>query len=237
MSKTEFEIITGTSLPPGEDELPCDDAEPLESERHRVQMQLLIDTLNDEWAGRSDVYVGGNMFIYFSELQAKHNDFRGPDVFVVTGTRRRERKSWVVWQEDGRLPDVVVELTSESTARIDRGEKMRLYEGVLKVDLYCIYEPGADRVEVFHRVDGRYRPLAPDAAGRFEAAPIGMKLGLWMGTHRGLEGPWLRWFRADGSMVPTGAERAEAERTRAEAAEARAAALEAELAALRGRPS
>ena len=40
------------------------------------------------------------MFLYFSKTQAKNNDFRGPDVFVVMNTSRRERKSWVVWEED-----------------------------------------------------------------------------------------------------------------------------------------
>ena len=55
-------------------------------------------------------FVGANMFLYFSQTQAKKNDFRGPDVFVVMDTTRRERKSWVVWEEDGRVPDVVIEL-------------------------------------------------------------------------------------------------------------------------------
>jgi len=34
------------------------------------------------------------MFVYFSETQAKRNDFRSSDVFVVMDTERRERKSW-----------------------------------------------------------------------------------------------------------------------------------------------
>lgn len=88
--------------PPGEDELPCDDGEPMETERHGRQMNVLTGSLELEWHDRDDFYVGGNMAIYFSELQAKKNDFRGPDVFVVLDTVRREHKSWVVWQEGGR---------------------------------------------------------------------------------------------------------------------------------------
>jgi hypothetical protein len=48
---------------------------------------------------RQDVYVGGNMFVYFSLDQVRHEDFREPDFFVVLGVPRRERKSRVVWQE------------------------------------------------------------------------------------------------------------------------------------------
>src|SRR5262245_34654149 len=102
-------------IPPGEDDLPYDDGEPMDSERHLEQLSLLVEQLKLLWKDRDDVYVGGNMAIYFSELQAKKNDFRGPDVFVVLDTVKRERKSWVVWQEGGRTPDVVIELLSAST--------------------------------------------------------------------------------------------------------------------------
>ena len=48
----------------------------METERHRHQMNLLIDSLAEAWNDRDDFYVGGNMFVYYSELQAKRNDFR-----------------------------------------------------------------------------------------------------------------------------------------------------------------
>jgi Uma2 family endonuclease len=94
-------------LPPGEDELPYDDGEPMDTERHRKQMNLLSGSLELAWDDRQDFYVGANMAVYFSELQVKKNDFRGPDLFVVLDTVRREHKSWVVWQEGGRTPERV----------------------------------------------------------------------------------------------------------------------------------
>src|SRR5262249_3419950 len=107
--------------PPGEDELPSDDGEPMETNEHRLQMVLLIQSLKEAWARREDFFIGGNMFVYFSETQVTHNDFRGPDVFVVLGTSRRSRKSWVAWGEQGKLPDVVIELLSFRTRHVDRG--------------------------------------------------------------------------------------------------------------------
>src|SRR5262249_39160929 len=113
----------------------------MDTEKHRRQSQLLTEPLDLEWKHRDDVYVGANMFIYFSELQVKKNDFRGPDVFVVLDTIRRVRKSWVVWQENGRTPDVVIELISPSTETVDRGDKMRVYAKILRVANYYLFDP------------------------------------------------------------------------------------------------
>ena len=105
----------------------------METERHAKQQAILLSSLELAWDDRRDFYVGGNMFVYYSELQTKKNDFRGPDLFVVLNTTHRERKSWVVWGEDGRTPDVVIELLSETTEDVDRGEKMRIYANLLRV--------------------------------------------------------------------------------------------------------
>ena len=64
---------------------------------------------------------------HYSLAQVKNREFMGPDVFAVVGVPKGERKSWVVWEE-GKGPDVVIELLSESTAEYDKTEKKRLYE-------------------------------------------------------------------------------------------------------------
>jgi Uma2 family endonuclease len=70
-------------LPPTQDELPYDDSEPMESWRHRCQMDLLISTTQTWLQPRSDGFVGGNMFLYYSLEQARSRNFKGPDYFVV----------------------------------------------------------------------------------------------------------------------------------------------------------
>jgi Uma2 family endonuclease len=161
----------------------------METERHRKQMTLLIETLESAWRDRTDFYVGGNMFIYFSELQAKKNDFRGPDVFVVLDTERRERKSWVVWQEGGRTPDVVIELVSPSTEAIDRGEKMRTYAKLLHVAAYYLFDPLSGVMEAYalDMASRSYTVAPPDADGTFPCPPLGLKLGVRRGVYQGLE--------------------------------------------------
>jgi len=69
-------------------------------------MYLLIRVLEYHWRDRTDVYLGGNMFIYFDPNQQKNRNFRGPDFFVVKGvTDQRPRHSWVIWEEEYRTPE------------------------------------------------------------------------------------------------------------------------------------
>ena len=235
--------------PPRGEDLPCDDGEPMETARHRDQMTLLISSLRQHWADRDDFYAGGNMFLYYSALQAKRNDFRGPDVFVVLGTDQRERRSWVVWEEDGKAPDVVIELTSDSTREVDRGDKMRIYGRVIGVAEYFIYDPWTGELEGFRLTGGEYVPIRPGEGGRLDSSALGLQLGVRQGVHGGADAPWLRWHTAEGELVPTpeeGAAEAKSEaaeakseaaeaKSEAEAAAARAAGLESRLAAYEAR--
>jgi Uma2 family endonuclease len=82
-----------TPQAPIEDDLPDSDGIPLDSERQVVQVWLLAQPAKRHFAARADVYVGANMFVYFTPDQVVTHGFRGPDVFVVTGTTKRERKS------------------------------------------------------------------------------------------------------------------------------------------------
>ncbi len=186
--------IPGVTIPPRGEDLPYDDGEPMESERHREQMNLLIDSLRDAWRERRDFYVGGNMGIYFSETQARNNDFRAPDVFVVLDTERRERKHWVVWEEEGRTPNVVIELLSESTEAVDRGRKKTIYAQILHVAFYALYDPFTGVVEAFQldAANRTYVPIEPDARGRVWCEPLSLYLGVIGGLFHEIDAPWLR---------------------------------------------
>jgi Uma2 family endonuclease len=219
----------------------------METERHRLQMTLLIESLSLAWADRTDFYVGGATWVYFSELQAKKNDFRGPDVFVVLDTVRKERRAWVVWEEDGKTPNVVIELLSDTTEHIDRGEKMRIYEKVLKVGEYFLFDPVGGTLDGYEldAVACEYRRKAPARDGRLPCGQLGLWLGKAPGRHLGVEAAWLRWSDAEGRVLPSAEElarradaetrRADAEARRADAEARRADELAAELRALKQR--
>lgn len=231
-----LEIDPSATIPPTQDELPYDDGEPLESQRHLFQIMLLIETLKLHWAGRDDYFVGGNMFVYFSTAQVKKNDFRGPDFFVATGVDgKRERKSWVVWEE-GKSPDMVIEFLSESTADFDRGGKMKIYHDRVRVPEYFYYDPFTAELAGFITNGLEYKPKTPDERGRLICAATGLALASWQGEYLGVYGEWLRWETPAGELVPTEAELAEQalqiaeqERERAEQERERSERLAAKL--------
>jgi Uma2 family endonuclease len=227
-------LAPDVTLPPTQDQLPCEDGIPMETERHKLQMDLLIYSLKPWLTQRAEEgYVHGNMFIYFSMAQVRNQDFRGPDVFVVLGVPARERKSWVVWEE-GKGPDVVIELLSEKTAVDDKGRKKTIYQNQLKVDEYFWFDPfNPDDWAGFELHGGVYEPIVPDERDRLICRRLGLALVRWHGIYAGVEAVWLRWATLEGELLPTYQEALTAERRRAEAEAQRAVAAEAEVARLR----
>jgi Uma2 family endonuclease len=213
-------------LPPTQDELPYDDSEPMESWRHRCQMDLLISTTQTWLQQRPDGFVGGNMFLYYSLEQTRGRNFKGPDYFVVLGVPKGERKSWVIW-EQGKGPDVVIELLSPSTAQEDKTSKKQLYEQIIRVPEYFWFDPFDPEDWAGFRLRGdRYEPIQEDAEGCLPSEVLGLCLVKWEGRFRDIEATWIRWATAAGELVPT---EAELERQRAEQAEQRAGRLARKL--------
>lgn len=230
-------------LPPDLDEilpkveLVYDDGEPMETDWHVKSIGLLASSTDYHFRGRDDYYVGGNMFIYFSEKQARNRDFRGPDYFFVSNTTREPiRKGWVTWLEDNRTPDAVIELCSPTTIAEDYGPKKDIYEKTLRVGDYFCYNPETKKLDGWRLKDKKYTPLVPNEHGWLWSE----ELGLWVGTWQGKIGPfddtWLRFYDRDGNLVPTPEEaakqQAEAAKQQADAAkrQAEAAKRQAEAA-------
>jgi Uma2 family endonuclease len=243
-------------------ELPTEDGIPLDTPWHRAAINLLIEIIRYFWRGRTDFYVGGNMFVYYSTEQAEavkreieadivpppdKRAYRGPDFFVVKdvdGTHYRD--TWVVWKEGGRYPDLIIELLSPSTARTDLTIKKRLYERTFHTAEYFCYDPTSQKLRGWQLQAERYVEIKPGPDGRLWSEVLGLWLGIWEGVFQEDYAVWLRFFDAEGQLVLRGEEaaeeraevaeeRAEAAEERAEAERRRAEAAEAELARLRAR--
>ena len=174
------------------------DEPPLESDLHRLQIDCLINCINWLWRSRQDFYASGNITIYYSPEQTKSRDFRGPDFFLVLGTERKPRKSWVVWAEEGKYPNVIVEILSNSTAAIDRGKKKEIYQDTFRTPDYFWFEPVSLEFTGFHLIDGKYQPIEANQQGWLWS----QQLELYLGIHE----KTLRFFTAEGELVPTEAE-------------------------------
>ena len=223
--ENEFDARSKTAFP-------VEDGIPLESNWHRIEMNVLIDSVHAWWHDRRDYFTGGNMFIYFSAEQARNRDYRGPDFFVVKGVDGTlSREAWFVWREAGRYPDVIVDLASPSTVATDLGFKKRLYEQTFRTPEYFCYDPYATRLQGWRLgLNRRYKTLKPNKQGWLWSQEMEVWLGFWDGEFQRMTAPWLRFYTNAGELVLT---RAEAEAQRAEAGIRRAEAAEAELARLR----
>jgi Uma2 family endonuclease len=201
------------------------DEPPLETDFHREQIDLLIRLLKYWWKDRPDFYISGNLTVYYNAQQLKKRDFRGPDIFIVLGAEKRDRRSWAIWEEGGKYPNVVIELLSSSTASVDKGDKKDLYQDVWRVPDYFWFHPETMEFAGFHLVNGRYEPIAPTEDGKLWSE----QLGLYLGIHE----QQLRWFTEQGQLIPLPEEQErqakEQERQAKEQAQQRAEQLEAFL--------
>ena len=190
---------------------------PLETYLHLQQMLLLIKCLDWWWRKRQDFFSAGNLTIYYSPNQLKSEDFRGPDFFVVLGVERKPRSSWVVWKENGKYPNIIVEILSEKTASVDRKLKKDIYQDRFRTPNYFWFHPETMEFAGFVLVGNKYEALKPNPQGHLWS----QELGLYLGIHN----KQLRYFTPEGTMVPTPEEAAESAKLEAESAK-----LEAESA-------
>ncbi|MEO1637084.1 MAG: Uma2 family endonuclease [Cyanobacteria bacterium J06631_9] len=140
---------------------PESDGEPMsESDATRDYLIYAVEVLRLYFQSRRQVYVSGNLFIYYEQGNPKA--VVSPDVFVVFGVRARQRKSYKTWQENGKVPSFILEITSGSTKSKDEVEKPKLY-AKLGVQEYFQYDPTADYLSPQLKgrtlVDGQYQPL------------------------------------------------------------------------------
>ncbi len=197
------------------------DGEPMDSGWAVECMHLLAASVLWLFRERTDFYVGGDMFIYFSPHHVMNRDFRGPDLFVVNGGVSLEphRLAWVSWLEANRLPDVIFELTSPTTEHVDRTTKFQLYEQTWRTRNYFIYDQATKRLDGWELdSDQHYQPLTPNAKGRLWCAELSVWVGTWEGEFDRRSSTWPRFFDAQGNLVLTAEEAAVQRADEAEAA-------------------
>lgn len=190
------------------------DEPPLETYRHLIQILLLLSCLEWWWQDRNDFFAAGNLSIYYNIQQLKTRDFRGPDFFVVLDTERKERKSWVIWEEDGRYPNLIVEILSESTAAIDRGLKKQIYQDIFRTPEYFLFDPYSLDLAGFQLSQSQYEVIQPDEQGWLWSQQLNLYLGLYKEQ--------LRFFTPARELVPTPQEEAAKQLQAAQAAQQRA---------------
>ena len=168
---------------------PDSDGQPVaETDFQRGPLWYANDVLARRFRHREDVYVSANMFVYYEE--GKPASVVAPDVFVVLGVPKYDRRSYRIWEEP-KGPDFVLEITSRSTRRVDQGPKRRVYAD-LGVAEYWQFDPTADYLvpplQGGRLAAGRYVPLplrpTPGGAAFGRSEVLGLDLGLVEGRLR-----------------------------------------------------
>ena len=171
---------------------PCSDDQPMaESEFQLVPMLYVLTALRTHFRNRANVYVGGDMFVYYEEGNPRA--VVAPDVFVVIGAPKRAeqpRDTYKLWEEP-KGPAFVLEVLSSSTWEIDLGPKRALYAS-LGVAEYWLFDPTREYLSPplrgFRLAGREYRelPALKVAAGAptFRSEVLGLDLRLGWGALR-----------------------------------------------------
>lgn len=159
--------------------LPESDGKPMaETDKHRRVMMSLIQTLEHHFRDAPDVYVSGNLLIYYGTPENRRAI--APDVFVIFGVGKKERRTYAVWKE-GATPDFIIEVASLGTYRQDFTEKKTIYASILGVKEYYIVSVGKERLLLtpfvgYRLVNGEYAEMA-FVNGRLQSEVLGLELG------------------------------------------------------------
>ena len=208
-------------------EYPTSDGQPMaETTLHRVVMSDVIGGLERRYAETPDVWVGGNLFLYYEKGRTEKSV--APDVLLARGVGKRNRDTYLLWDET--VPSLIFEITSRKTWREDTRKKKPLYErlGVAELVLFDPYgEYLEPRLQGYRLDRGCYEPLPPNPDGSLDlrtigvtARPEGERLRL-VDTESGER---LLWNDELEAARQAAEERAAASEERAAAAEERAAA-------------
>ena len=145
--------------PSAQVEYPSSDGRPMaENDAQRAAIMYAIGALDLWFADRPDVYVSGDLLIYYEEGNPRKSV--APDAFVVFGAEHRQRMTYKLWEEP-KAPDFALEVASPNTWREDEGPKRRLYAR-LGVNEYWQYDPTGEhlgvRLKGWRLVEGAYEP-------------------------------------------------------------------------------
>jgi Uma2 family endonuclease len=231
LTDLETEIVA-----PDISHLVIEDDTPVDNFQSEKQQRCLVEPLYSSELLPHPFIVAANVGIFGSLVE----EGIAPDVFVSLGVQmpedwtQKQNRSYLVWQF-GKFPDVVIEIVSnrrgnELLSREEGKSPKKAAYARMGIPYYAVFDPlqqiqepeqmAGQLLKVFVLMGGRYVELQPP----FWLESVGLGLTLWQGEFEGKTDLWLRWCNRDGTIIPTGAERAEAERQRAEAERQRAEA-------------
>ncbi|MEG3908467.1 Uma2 family endonuclease [Microcoleus sp. w2-18bC1] len=232
------EIITATGLPPAfpdHTQLPDEDGTFVKNFQEHPQSIILTDSIGpvvERLHPDGQYAIGQDCGIYWRETDPPERGAEAPDWFYVPNvpaTLDGFRRSYVLWREH-MAPFIALEfasgngeeerdrtpLTVAADGTTTKPGKFWVYERIIRIPYYGIYEMRTGNLEVYHLIDFVYQRMQPNARGHYPIPVLDVELGLWQGSYQNQELLWLRWWDSQGNLLLTGSEQVEIERARTE---------------------
>lgn len=253
---TEAAIQLG--LPPAfpdHTQLPESDGTFVKNFQEHPQSIILTDSIGSVLQQRHpDGYyaIGQDCGIYWRETDPPEKGAEAPDWFYVPNVPPlldgEIRRSYVLWREfmaplialefasgDGSEERDATPLSVTAEGKTTKPGKFWVYEQIIRIPYYGIYEIKTGNLEVYHLRDFAYQKLELNQRAHYSISALGVELGLWEGSYQNQTQLWLRWWDSEGNLLLIGDERAEQERQRAEQERQRAEQAEQKVARLAAR--
>lgn len=180
--------------------------------------------------------IGQDCGIYWRETDPPEKGAEAPDWFYVPNVPPKLdgeiRRSYVIWREyiaplialefasgNGEEERDQTPLSRSEEGKVTKPGKFWVYEQIIRIAYYGIYEIKTGNLEVYEFLKGFYHKMKPNQRGHYPIEPLGIELGLWQGTYQNQNQLWLRWWDNQGNLLLIGNEQAEVERARAQKAE------------------
>ena len=229
--------------------LTIEDDTPVDNLQSEKQQRLLVEPLYSSSVLASPFLAAANVGLFY-KLKGDPivpDMMLSLGVQCADDFSQRQNRSYFVW-EFGKLPEVCIEIVSNSEGdelilsrksqqKGKTASKKDLYAQI-RIPYYVVFDPlhqiqgeremNKARLRVWSNSVGRYREFTPQQ-GLSEVGQsvwleeVGLGLTLWSGQfEEDVTRLWLRWCDRAGQVIPTGAERANAEQQRAETERQRA---------------
>ena len=224
---------------PDHTQLPDEDGTFVKNFQEHPQSIILTDSIGsvlEKIHPDGQYVIGQDCGIYWRETNPPEKGAEAPDWFYVSNVpptfNGQIRRSYVLRREyisplialefasgDGSEERDTTPLFVNEEGETIKPGKFWVYERIIHIAYYGIYEILTGKLEVYELIGGSYRKLQPNEQGRYLIEPLGVELGLWSGAYQNQSQLWLRWWDTSGNLLLTGSERAELEQERAETAE------------------
>ncbi|MBD2681799.1 MULTISPECIES: Uma2 family endonuclease [Nostoc] len=214
---------------PDANQLVTEDDTPVDNFASEKQQRLLVGSLYSS-AQQHTFLAAANVGIYHTDGQPAivPDIFLSLDVQVPENWWEKQNRCYMVWRF-GKPPEVVIEIVSNKEGD-ELGKKLQIYEH-MRASYYIIYDPNQQLGEKVVRVyELRGRRYFESQETWLEQ--VGLGITLWEGEFESRHDSWLRWCQQDGTILPTGDERASQAEQRASQAEQRAQILAERLRAM-----